>query len=169
MLYLGLRQGEVAARVARDIDDEGAYCGFRLERRRMRDGGSRFLSKSVHWCWHEFKGKSPTNCSSILRIIRPTELDTSGCSSRGSAVWLVFRLSVRTACEECTRRLRWKGRNRGRGGQGARSRQLRVTKTHYASASSVANNQADRVAATLAGESRGTVLSELLKSSAKKS
>lgn len=100
MLYLGLRQGEVAARVARDIDDDG-------------------------------------------RVL-----------------WVP---SGKTKNARCTRRLHSKGATGNAVAKALGHGSFEKTKTHYAGASSVANNEAGRVAAALAGISKEEKLLKLLK------
>ena len=163
MLYLGLRQGEVAARVARDIDDGG----------------------SVLWV-PSGKTKNAKRRLKIPEQIRPIVLKRLEKTEPGGLLFYpadhkkhhngYYRAQLARLCRlagvpvVCPHSLRGmhatlalEGGATGDAvakalGHGS----FEMTKTHYASASSVANNESGRVAAALTRQSPRSELVRLL-------
>ena len=164
MLYLGLRQGEVAARVARDIDDEGRVLWIPSGKTKNARRRLKIPEQIRPLVLARVQGKKPDEL-----LFYPPNHQTYRTGYFWVQLARLCRLAgVPVVCPHSLRGMHATLALEGGATGDAVAKALghgsfEVTKTHYASASSVANNQADRVAATLAGESRGTVLSELLK------
>ena len=164
MLYLGLRQGEVTARVARDIDDDGR----------------------VLWI-PSGKTKNARRRLKIPEQIRPLVLARTVNQEPGALLfypqhhsyqhrnYYVVQLArlcrlagVPVICPHSLRGMHATLALEGGATGDAVAKALghgsfEMTKTHYASASSVANNESGRVAAALAGVPKEKELLVLLK------
>lgn len=165
MLYLGLRQGEVAARVARDIDDDGRVLWVpsgktKNARRRLKipdqirplvlariegtQSGKLIFYPNDHKRFHHeyYKTQLARLCKLAgVPVVCPHSL-------RGMHATLA--LEGGATGDAVAKAL----------GHGS----FEMTKAHYASPSSVANSEAGRVAAALAGNSLEKELLKLLKS-----
>lgn len=107
MLHLGLRQGEVTARVARDVDADCRILHIPLAKRITLNVDSESLSGCDRSCAHWSRPKS--RISSFFRPPRSCAESTIGGERFTNSVSrLVSRLSARTACADYTRRSRLK-------------------------------------------------------------
>jgi integrase len=163
MLYLGLRQGEVAARVVRDIDDDGRVLWIPSGKTRNAKRRLKIPEQMRPLVLKRIQGKNPDEL-----IFYPPNHKTY---HRGYFVAQLARLcrlaDVPVVCPHGLRGMHATLALEGGATSDAVAKALghgsfEMTKTHYASASSVANNESGRVAAALAGQSPRSELDRLL-------
>ena len=163
MLYLGLRQGEVAARVVRDIDDDGRVLWIPSGKTRNAKRRLKIPEQIRPLVLERIQGKKPDEL-----IFYPSNHKTY---HRGYFVAQLARLcrlaDVPVVCPHGLRGMHATLALEGGATSDAVAKALghgsfEMTKTHYASASSVANNESCRVAAALAGQSPRSELDRLL-------
>lgn len=165
MLYLGLRQGEVAARVARDIDDDGRVLWIpsgktKNARRRLKIPEQirpLVLARTVNQepgalLFYPQHHKRRHNSYYVVQLAR-----------------LCLCAGVPVICPHSLRGMHATLALEGGATGDAVAKALghgsfEMTKTHYASASSVANNESERVAAALGGKSKEKEFFKLLTS-----
>ena len=163
MLYLGLRQGEVAARVARDIDDDGRVLWVPSGKTKNAKRRLKIPEQIRPLVLARIAGQEPDGL-----IFYPEHHKKH---NRGFYVTQLARLcrmaGVPVVCPHSLRGMHATLALDGGATGDAVAKALghgsfEMTKTHYASASSVANSESGRVAATLAGESNRSQLDRLL-------
>ena len=163
MLYLGLRQGEVAARVVRDIDDDGRVLWIPSGKTRNAKRRLKIPEQMRPLVLKRIQGKKPDEL-----IFYPPNHKTY---HRGYFVAQLARLcrlaDVPVVCPHGLRGMHATLALEGGATSDAVAKALghgsfEMTKTHYASASSVANNESCRVAAALAGQSSRSELDRIL-------
>ena len=164
MLYLGLRQGEVAARVARDIDDDGRVLWVpsgktKNARRRLKipeqirplvltriEGVA--PDAQIFYPQHHCRHHNNYYVEQLRRLCRLAGVPVV-CPHSLRGMHATLALEGGATGDAVAKAL----------GHGS----FEMTKTHYASASSVANNESGRVAAALAGVPKEKELLNLLK------
>jgi len=160
MMYLGLRQGEVIARVGRDIDDDGRVLW-------VTSGKTKNAKRRL---------KIPEQLRPLIQTLVQTRQpdDLLFFPSKGNPHPNYYWLQVRRLCRlagvtvVCAHSLRGLHATLALDGGATADAVARalghgsfsMTERHYASASSVADSKTNRVAETLAGES--TTLIELV-------
>ena len=97
MLHLGLRQGEVGARVARDVDAQGRLLWITAGRQKMPRAGSKSPSVYARRCSLWPATSSLASCC-LPTVLRSRAVNTSGGRCGCSADALPCRWSVRTRC-----------------------------------------------------------------------
>ena len=154
MLYLGLRQGEVAARVARDIDDEGRVLWIPSGKTKNARRRLKIPEQLRPLILRRIEGMQPAE-----PILYPS---SHKMHHRGYYVVQLARLcrlaGVPVVCPHSLRGMHATLALEGGATGDAVAKALghgsfEMTKTHYASASSVSNSESSRVAAVLARES----------------
>jgi len=153
MLYLGLRQGEVAARIVRDIDDDGRVLWIPAGKTKNARRRLKIPEHIRPLVLARIQGRRPDEL-----IFYPQNHKTY---HQGYFVAQLARLcriaQVPVVCPHSLRGMHATLALEGGATGDAVAKALghgsfEMTKTHYASASSVSISQANRVAATLAGE-----------------
>ncbi len=163
MLYLGLRQGEVSARVARDIDDDGRVLWVPSGKTKNAKRRLKIPEQIRPLVLARVAGQEPDS-----PIFYPPHHKTHHNGYYVAQLARLCRLAgVPVVCPHSLRGMHATLALEGGATGDAVAKALghgsfEMTKTHYASASSVANNESGRVAAALAGESRRTMLDRLL-------
>ena len=162
MLYLGLRQGEVADRVSRDIDDEGRVLWVPSGKTKNAKRRLKIPEQIRPLVLARIVGQEPDSL-----IFYPPHHKTH---HNGYYVVQLARLcrlaGVPVVCPHSLRGMHATLALEGGATGDAVAKALghgsfEMTKTHYASASSVANNESGRVAAALAGEQPPPLLDRL--------
>ena len=155
MLYLGLRQGEVAARVARDIDDEGRVLWIPSGKTKNARRRLKIPEQLRPLILKRVEGMQPDE-----PILYPS---SHKMHHHGYYVVQLARLcrlaGVPVVCPHSLRGMHATLALEGGATGDAVAKALghgsfEMTKTHYASASSVSNSESSRVAAILARESK---------------
>jgi len=164
MLYLGLRQGEVAARVARDIDDDGRVLWIPSGKTKNARRRLKIPDQIRPLILARIEGREPDSL-----LFYPSSHKAHHNGYYGVQLARLCRLAgVPVVCPHSLRGMHATLALEGGATGDAVAKALghgsfEITKTHYASASSVANNESGRVAAALAGESQRKELDRLLK------
>lgn len=155
MLYLGLRQGEVAARVSRDIDDEGRVLWIPSGKTKNARRRLKIPEQLRPLILKRIEGMHPDE-----PILYPS---SHKIHHHGYYVVQLARLcrlaGVPVVCPHSLRGMHATLALEGGATGDAVAKALghgsfEMTKTHYASASSVSNSESSRVAAVLARESK---------------
>ncbi len=163
MLYLGLRQGEVAARVARDIDDDGRVLWVPSGKTKNAKRRLKIPEQIRPLVLARIAGQEPD-----APIFYPHHHKTHHNGYYGVQLARLCRIAgVPVVCPHSLRGMHATLALEGGATGDAVAKALghgsfEMTKTHYVSASSVSNNESGRVAAALAGESRRSELDRLL-------
>ena len=163
MLYLGLRQGEVAARVARDVDDDGRVLWIPSGKTRNAKRRLKIPEQVRPLVLARIEGQE-----SDAPIFYPAHHKTHHNGYYVAQLARLCRLAdVPVVCPHGLRGMHATLALEGGATSDAVAKALghgsfEMTKTHYASASSVANNESGRVAAALAGQSPRSELDRLL-------
>ncbi len=154
MLYLGLRQGEVAARVARDIDDEGRVLWIPSGKTKNARRRLKIPEQLRPLILKRVEGMQPDE-----RILYPSSHKMHHQNYYWVQLARLCRLAgVPVVCPHSLRGMHATLALEGGATGDAVAKALghgsfEMTKTHYASASSVSNSESSRVAAVLARES----------------
>ena len=163
MLYLGLRQGEVAARVVRDIDDDGRVLWIPSGKTRNAKRRLKIPEQMRPLVLKRIQGRKPDEL-----IFYPPNHKTYHRAYFVVQLARLCRLAeVPVVCPHGLRGMHATLALEGGATSDAVAKALghgsfEMTKTHYASASSVTNNESGRVAAALAGQSPRSELDKLL-------
>jgi integrase len=154
MLYLGLRQGEVAARVARDVDDEGRVLWIPSGKTKNARRRLKIPEQLRSLILKRVEGMQPDE-----RILYPSSHKMHHRNYYVAQLARLCRLAgVPVVCPHSLRGMHATLALEGGATGDAVAKALghgsfEMTKTHYASASSVSNSESSRVAAVLGRES----------------